>query len=250
MSVNIKALFDILKNEADIDKKLANTNATVVNETKEVFNVTENIIKNMTIEQAIKTILWQGVLNDYGMFSPKRDQPKKFYKLDYKSRGKVERIFYNETFSRGKLISVDFGTSNIGKEFSLTHTAIVITDFPGFVTVAPLTSQTDRQLENLPEAIKNVVIPVFKKDYPVLESDSYILIHQIKSVSKNRITKIIGSLAKTKIMDDIEMMLYQIQTPYIKKLNNDEITSLKNDIINLKKLLEINCIHIDNANVI
>lgn len=247
MSVNLKALFNILNNETDIDKNLASSNAIVMNKIKEVLNNTENVIKNMTVEQAIKTILWHGVLNDHGIFSPKRDQPKKFYKFDYKAKVKVERIFYHQSFGRGNLISIDFGTSNIGKEFSLTHTAIVITDYPGFLTVIPLTSQTDKQLENLPVPIKRVIIPVFKKDYPVLESDSFILTHQIKSVSKNRITKTIGSLSKTKIMDNIEEMLYAIQSPYVKKLNNDEIASLKNEIKNLKKLIEINGISIDNT---
>jgi mRNA-degrading endonuclease toxin of MazEF toxin-antitoxin module len=236
VKLDSKALFKIL-NEKDIDVNLASTNSIVLSELNKLLTLTGNNIKQMNIEQAIKTILWQGVLNEYGVFSPKKECPKKFYK---KQNGKnVEQIFYNRKYEKGALLSVDFGTSNIGREFSLTHTSVVIHDLPGFIIVIPLTSQKDKQLDNLPKEIKEIIIPVYKKDYPVLENDSFILTHQIKSVSKNRITKEIGTFSKNKVLNTIEDMIYNRFSSYIKKCNDDEINRLNNEILQLKNKVDL-----------
>lgn len=80
-------------------------------------------------------------------------------------------------------------------------------------------------------------VPVYKKDYPQFENDSYILTHQIRSVSKNRITKIIGTIAKTKLMEQIEAMLYNTQTTFIKKQNTDKAEQLYKTIGQLEQRL-------------
>jgi len=226
----MRALFEILK-EANIDTRLAKSNKVILSELAKLSKATEENIKNMTIEQSIKTILWQGILNKYGVFSPKKEELRRFVKKG------VPKIYYRQQYQKGQLLSIDYGTSNIGKEFCLTHTSIVLYDFPGFVVVIPLTSQKDKQLNNLPQEIRDVIIPIYKTDYSILENDSYILVHQIKSVSKNRITKEIGSLTKTEIMNDIENTIYNIFSSYIKKVNEEHINSLKNEIEELTNII-------------
>lgn len=226
----MRALFEILK-EANIDTRLAKSNKVILSELAKLSKATEENIKNMTIEQSIKTILWQGILNKYGVFSPKKEELRRFVKKG------VPKIYYRQQYQKGQLLSIDYGTSNIGKEFCLTHTSIVLYDFPGFVVVIPLTSQKDKQLNNLPQEIRDVIIPIYKTDYSILQNDSYILVHQIKSVSKNRITKEIGSLTKTEIMNDIENTIYNIFSSYIKKVNEEHINSLKNEIEELTNII-------------
>lgn len=226
----MRELFEILK-EANIDIRLAKSNKVILTALATLSKLTEENIKNMTIEQSIKTILWQGILNNYGVFSPKKEESRRFVKKG------VPKIYYRQRYQKGQLLSIDYGTSNIGREFSLTHTSIVLYDFPGFIVAIPLTSQKDKQLNNLPQEIKDVIIPIYKADYPILENDSYILIHQIKSVSKNRITKEIGSLAKTEILNDIENTTYNIFSSFIKKVNDESITKLKNEIEELTNKL-------------
>lgn len=116
MGINTKTLFALLK-EADSDKKAAGSNKLVIDELKNILNDTINIVKNITIEQAIKTILWQGILNEYGIYGRKTNEPRKFFKFNARIKKKEEYIFYHESFSRGTMLSVDFGTSNIGREF-------------------------------------------------------------------------------------------------------------------------------------
>jgi mRNA-degrading endonuclease toxin of MazEF toxin-antitoxin module len=251
MKLDLKSLFKILE-EKDIDSNLAYTNKVVLSELNKLLISTGNNIKQMTIEQAIKTILWQGVLNDFGIFSPQKESSRKFYK--WQNGKRIEQIYYNREYPKGSLLSIDFGTSNMGREFSLTHTSVVIDDFSGFVVVIPLTSQKDKQLDNLPQEIKDVIIPVYKKDYPILENDSYILTHQIKSVSKNRITKEIGTFAKTEILNNIENIIYNRFSSYIKKCNDDHINKLNNEVEQLKskvtlyeKIFEQSESNLDNA---
>ncbi|MBS4191204.1 type II toxin-antitoxin system PemK/MazF family toxin [Bacillus sp. FJAT-49705] len=221
MNVNIGKVLSLLKNKRILnDKALSNNDLK-----KEIANssfVTKKWYENITVEQAIKSILWQGTLKDYGTFGYKTHLIRKYNKDD------GSEFHFNQTFSRGKMLSIDFGVTNIGREFSLTHTGIVIADYTSMVVVVPLTSQNSINLDKVPTNIKKTFIPVYKKDYPQLENDSYIQVHQIKSVSKNRITRkgIIGSLANTPIMEELEMALIKSHSPYANKLLQEQIDSL------------------------
>lgn len=137
------------------------------------------------------------------------------------------------------MLSIDFGTSNIDRELALTHTGIVLADYTGMVIVVPITSQTSLDLNKLSPDIKGDIIPILKKDYPQIENDSYILMHQLRCISKNRITKtgIIGSISNTKILEEIELKFTKICAFDYFMLQRRKIEDLEEQIANLKKVL-------------
>jgi uncharacterized protein YifN (PemK superfamily) len=224
MGINSKNLFKLLQ-KPNANKLLARTEIDIITELNNVLSDTKILISSKTIEEACKYILWHGILNNFGTLGKKRDEAKKEH--------------YNEIFSRGTILSIDFGLSNIGKEFAYTHTAIVMADYTGFVIVIPLTSIKITRLEKIPQDIKDDIILVLKKDYSFLEDDSYILTHHIRSVSKNRITKVInhGTFNKQPIMEQIESILFKRTTPYLRKLNNEKIEGLQLEVAQLKQII-------------
>ena len=189
----VEHVLNILSDE-NIDKsKQAITQPLLLSEVKNVFKDTENILRNKTIEEVCKYILWHGLLNMFGIFGLHKNDIRKF-------QGKT---YFDKTFVKGDLLSVDFGTSNFGLEFSYTHTGIVIADFIGFVIIIPITSVTDGKSEKWPEEIQKLCTVIHHDDYPIIENDSYVLYHQTRSVSKNRITKYIGTIKDTDLMTSI-----------------------------------------------
>jgi len=61
---------------------------------------------------------------------------------DYSEKNKNIN-YYDDNYKHGDLISVDFGTSNLDKEFSFTHTAIVLKSYTDYIVVIPTTSCKD-----------------------------------------------------------------------------------------------------------
>lgn len=225
--INTKALLKILEGIDKNNPKPAYSNLEILNELQNILADTGQAIQRLTEEQAIKMILWQGILNQYGIYGNKKGSDRKFYKKNPLTGDTEETTYASKSFSRGKVLSIDFGTSNIDYEFSLTHTGIVIADYPNLVVVIPVTSQSDTKYDSLPEKIKEAMVPIAKSDYPLFENDSYALLHHIRSVSKNRITKIIGSISKTKLMDQLEQKLYEQHSVFIKKKNDEKIKELE-----------------------
>ncbi|EMI10877.1 uncharacterized protein YifN (PemK superfamily) [Anoxybacillus tepidamans] len=237
---DFKGLLKIIQDKTrrdEIKTSLAHTEPKINSELPKNLKDTEDLVKGLTIEQAIKFILWNGLWNQYGIFGDKREEARIFKEKD-KEGNLVEKDYYSKRYGRGKLLSIDFGVSNIGRELSYVHTGIVIDDYPSIVVVVPMTSKKDSGLNNISDEIKKCIIPVLKKDYPEIKEDSYILTHQIRAVSKNRITKIVGSIARTKLMEELEEMLFSRQTPYIKKLKNEQIEALEKRISDLEKQLQ------------
>lgn len=230
MSFNAANLLKILNDEKINKYNVAKSNKIILQELNNNLSDTYDLVEELTIEQSIKYMLWNGLLNQYGMYGQKRESPREFGKFP-------KKIYYNESYSRGKVLSIDFGTSNLGRELSLTHSGIVMADYSGIVVVIPITSQKEHGLTRLAPDIQKVTIPILHSEYPNIEEDSFILLHQIRAVSKNRITKVITSLSKTKIMQEIEEKLFETQTPYMKKIYNDEINKLKEKIKQLEKHL-------------
>ncbi|MFO1442793.1 type II toxin-antitoxin system PemK/MazF family toxin [Bacillus sp. Bva_UNVM-123] len=231
--INSIKLFELLEDINIINKQAKDIDDIAI----EIDKVTSNLnhwLKNLEAEKAIKKILWEGILKQYGTYGTKSGQVKSFKKKN-KNKEIVEFDF-NEQFSKGKLLSIDFGTSNIDRELSLTHTGIVLADYTGFVLVVPITSQSSLEFENLAPDIQKDIIPIYKMDYNQIENNSYILIHQMRVVSKNRITKkgIIGSLAGTEIMKVIEDKLIKIIAFDYYNSQQEKILSLEKEIENLK----------------
>lgn len=228
-------LIKLLNSMSDEDKnKTAKTNTIIQGELKKLYNETKALVVKQSREDAIKYALWQGLLNQYGIFGKKRNTHK--------------TALYDNTYVHGDLISIDFGTSNIGAEFSYTHTAIVLKAYTDYIVVLPTTSIKEHRLENKPEDEQNDTMVITSNDFKDIESDSYIMLYQIRSVSKNRIQKIIGNISGTDLMKQINKRLSEIYLPYIdeefKNLmtvvnERDKIIEEKDlEILNLKEKLQ------------
>lgn len=187
----------ILDSLSDEDKaKKVSSSKEIKDEIKKLCNDIKLMLYHQNREDALKYALWQGLLNQYGIFGTKRNLHRK--------------ELYTKNFNHGDLISIDFGTSNIGSEFSYTHTAIVLKSYTDFIVVIPVTSCKDGRLEHKPIDEQNDTLVLTNEDFKDLESESYIMLYQIRSVSKNRIQRIIGSISNTDLMDKIDYRLAEI----------------------------------------
>ncbi len=237
MKLNPRSVINVLKNLDETDKEnIASTNEIIVSELQNCLEDTNDLINNVGMEKAAKFILWNGILNEYGILGNKRELPRQFkHKVDDKI---CCSTYLDKHFSRGKLLSIDFGVSSIGRELSYTHTGIVLADYVGTVVVVPITSKKEYELTKLSPDIQKVVILIRHDEYNVIKEDSYVLMNQLRAVSKNRITEVIGSVAKTELMRDIEKMMIQIHSPYMNKIMNEKIDELELEVKNLKEKIK------------
>lgn len=88
---------------------------------------------------------------------------------------------------RGRIYWIDFG-KNVGSEYNDFHFAVVIYESKYTAIVVPLTSEKD-QISNWIEEEK-LIIPIGKlNDLPEKEKkNNYALIHQMRAVSKQRLS--------------------------------------------------------------
>lgn len=236
---NARKLIKILIESSPEDKKKkAYTSLEIKEEIKKICNDTKISLYHQTREDAIKYALWQGLLNQYGIFGTKRNLHK--------------NSLYDLNFKHGDLISIDFGTSNVGKEFSYTHTAIVLKSYTDFIVVIPTTSYKEGRLEHKPKDEQDDTLNLTPEYFKDLESESYIMLYQIRSVSKNRIQKKIGSIADTELMKTID---YRILKFFAEKANSDfeflkesySILEMKNKKLeNENKLMEKHIKELEN----
>ena len=228
-SFNANRIVNHLRSMKPEDKnKKAQSDNIIKEEIANVMDDTKFLLKRQPRESAIKYILWQGLLNQYGLFGTKRQ--------DKRVIGKNKSNYYDQEYNHGDLISVDFGTSNLDKEFSFTHTAIVLKAYTDFIVVIPTTSCKDGRLEHKPEDEQEDTLLLTNKDFSNLAAESYIMIYQTKSVSKNRIQGRIGTINGTLLMDKIDEKISEIfsdsfYAKYISVNNElDEITKQYNNV--------------------
>ena len=188
---------------SDDKNKKANTDNIIKTEIDNVMEDTKIALYRQGRENAIKYALWQGLLNQYGLFGSKRNEKRLF--------GRNKDInYYDAQYDHGDLISVDFGTSNIDKEFSFTHTAIVLKSYTDYIVVIPTTSCKEGRLETKPQDEQNDTLIITSDDFENIESDSYIMLYQIRSISKNRIQKKIGTINGKELLSKIDYKIAQI----------------------------------------
>ena len=219
--------------------KKAQSDAVIKEEIENVMNDTRFLLNRQPRESAIKYILWQGLLNQFGLFGTKRQTKRTF--------GKEKNIYYDQEYKHGDLISVDFGTSNLDKEFSFTHTAIVLKAYTDFIIVIPTTSRKDGRLENKPDDEQDDTLLLTKNDFDELASESYIMIYQMRSISKNRIQGRIGTINGTSLMYEIDKKISKnfSQSVYLDYLlTHDKLDEITNQYV------EIHQKYIDSQNYI
>lgn len=197
-------ILNTLNSMSDEDRnKKARSNHIIKQEIDNVMEDTKISLYNQDREHAIKYVLWQGLLNQYGLFGTRRDTKRLF--------GKNKDInYYDVNYEHGDLISVDFGTSNFDKEFSFTHTAVVLKSYTDYIVVIPTTSCKEGRLEIKPQDEQDDTLLMTSKDFKNIESDSYIMLYQIRSVSKNRIQKKIGTIKDSSLLNKIDQQIASI----------------------------------------
>lgn len=197
-------IISALNSMSDTDKsKKAQSNTVIKEEIDNVMEDTKISLYNQDREYAVKYALWQGLLNQYGLFGTRRSTKRLF--------GKNKDInYYDDNYKHGDLISIDFGTSNLDKEFSFTHTAIVLKSYTDYIVVIPTTSCKDGRLETKPQDEQDDTLIITSNDFENIESDSYIMLYQIRSVSKNRIQKKIGTINGKELLSKIDYKIAQI----------------------------------------
>lgn len=197
-------IINALNSMSDTDKsKKAQSNTIIKEEIDNVMEDTKISLYNQDREHAVKYALWQGLLNQYGLFGTRRSTKRLF--------GKNKDInYYDDNYEHGDLISIDFGTSNLDKEFSFTHTAIVLKSYTDYIVVIPTTSCKDGRLETKPQDEQDDTLIITSNDFANIESDSYIMLYQVRSVSKNRIQKKIGTIKGKELLDKIDCKVAQI----------------------------------------
>lgn len=225
------SVISMLKRFTDEEKnKKTQSCPELKNEIKNVLDDTKIILYKQSREDAIKYILWQGLLNRYGILGSNRRQHRLF--------GQDKTDYYAQEYQHGDIVSIDFGTSNIGSEFSFTHTALVLHEFTDFLIVIPITTAKDGRLENKPLDEQESTFVIHKSDFSFIEADSYVLIYQIKSISKNRITKRIGNITGSKFLCDVDSEVFNILLDPLSKKISEEITNLNIKISDYKNMIE------------
>lgn len=82
-----------------------------------------------------------------------------------------------------------------------------------YIVVLPTTSCKEGRLENRPQDERDDTMIITSTDFEDIESDSYIMLYQIRSVSKNRIQKVIGTISNTQLMKQIDDKVNAIFSP-------------------------------------
>lgn len=102
---------------------------------------------------------------------------------------KNDKIYYNKNienkyrFNRGEVYWINFG-ENIGSEFNGDHFGVVLYESYYTIIVAPLSSK--KKNEGKWKQKENLMIDIGKIPNISNNKESYVLLHQIKTVSKKR----------------------------------------------------------------
>lgn len=194
------------------------TNNGVRREVQNTLNDTLASIDAAVMMEGIEFALWNDIWNKYGYFGSKKNQ--------------VRNQDAGRTHGRGRLLSIDYGYHTIGSEMSQNHLGIVLYSFKHFVVVAPVTSDTG---QTFPESDKDAIVRIKKTDYPQFNSDSVILLQQIRSFDKNRIRSSGNTISGTTLMVEIETKLAELYSPYVSKQYKDEIRDLRDRLTQAEK---------------
>ena len=118
-----------------------------------------------------------------------------------------------EKAKRGEIFYIDFGV-NIGSEYRYHHFGIVIRVEGKLAIVVPLTSKNTSYNKNNPLVLNLGLI----NNMPI-QTDSYALINQIRSVSRARLKRIVKGSGSSKVI-------------YRPKLNNSQLDMIDECIKN------------------
>lgn len=224
MRLKVHELIKMKQNEEKMDKKETSAFPEVINQLRNTLKDTELTIIQQKLDEGLEYTLWNGFTNEFGLYGPKKNT--------HKSRSA------SIAQSRGRVFNVDYGQHSIGREQAFLRPSVIIADYSDISIVIPATSETETKFDNLAPDIQKAVIKVDSSIYTAFSVDSYLLLHQMRAVSKNRLRKNCGSIAKTELMKTIEEKLYKFHSPYIKKTESEKIKILEQNLELQTKQLE------------
>ncbi|GGG16575.1 type II toxin-antitoxin system PemK/MazF family toxin [Paenibacillus aceti] len=221
----------------------------------ETLQETEMLVKTFRLGESISFLLWNDLLNKHTLNGDDYDT----YHLK-NSHGKPIR------YARGRKVMINFGYG-IDRELFQPHPAIVLKDFQELIVVVPTTSDDGSEFN---DEVKKAIIQVpsdrgwFPSRPPIFPRDTIINLHQVRVVSKNRVTsdlrcsvrdyvvppQVIDKLNKyfpypvlkhsDHLLRTIEMKLAHLHSPdslYEIKRLQDEISRLNSQIADLNEEL-------------
>ncbi|WP_400162397.1 type II toxin-antitoxin system PemK/MazF family toxin [Brevibacillus sp. TJ4] len=217
MSINTGLLRVIYnsKTSAERESIIANKVPEVEVALSHTLQDTQALLRSREIGNVIEFVLSNDRWNDYGVYGPKQEENR--------------TTLRGRKINRGRLVFIDFG-HNIGKELSLPHLGIVVGNFPKTVVVVPVRSDRGQAIEG---DFVDAVIKVKKVDYPQFAHDSELMIHQIRTVDKNRILRDTGkSVSGTVLMKKIEEAIYKSFAKFLYSQN--EAVKQEMDVLKLR----------------
>lgn len=183
---------------------------------------TKEIMLGEEIINSIDFIIGNELWNQYGVYGNDKESDR--------------NEFSSKTYSRWRMLNINYGHYKIGAEFAYDHIGIVLKDYGKVIKVLPVT--TDRG-KTFSKDIEEAIVRVKSSDYPQFKNDSILLVHQITTVSKNRIkSDLFNSISKSTLAQQVEANLYKLYSPYLKRLNDDEVVRLNREIDEKNKEIE------------
>lgn len=219
--VDINSIKNILK-DSKLRQCKCNTNSKVLNELNLIISELDSHMKSCNIEKTSNWIIYHNTwLNNEN------------HKLNHK--------FYN--YSRGDIIlSIDFGTVNIGTEIRYPHPCVVLFDNDeDWVIVAPITAaqldENNNPIIHKPFEIlinKSKSKPLDPKEFYFVK-DSVIQVDQIQRISKFRAVNKTSLKIRTDLLNQIDNVILENYTPLKYKL----LEKLKNVNSELSNIIKI-----------
>ncbi|MGG1519574.1 type II toxin-antitoxin system PemK/MazF family toxin [Paenibacillus oryzisoli] len=182
-----------LLNEPNVKTALANTNRNVETELLHLFQNNYKMMSNQTMHKSLEFILDLNSWQEYGIHGSKRTEKKTHAAtLSYK---------------KGDVVFVKLGTLNIGDELSYDHMGVVIGEFEKFIVMVPIT--TNRGQNYYGEMGKSVIHVDKGGTLDVgFQNNSTLVVHQIRSVHKNRIIRDLNfSIKGTPLWKELEQKI-------------------------------------------
>lgn len=233
-----RALLDRLRKERDIKRKTTSENADVSGEVTKIVPIIETHVKDSNVEKTSNWMLFKDLW------------------LQNESGSLKKNISYRN-YTRGSIVmSIDWGTSNIGTEIRYPHPGVVLYDQgEDWVIVAPITAarinpQTKTPIVHQPFevlAAKQNVKPTDENEY-WFRKDSVIQVDQVQRLSKYRIINKNSYKIRTNLSNEIDNIILEYYIPHkhafvnnLKALlleKNEELSKAQVEIERLKSELK------------
>lgn len=198
-----RALLDKLRKDKRIKKTITSKNVDVAGEITKIVPIVENHVKGSNVEKASNWMLFKDLWlqNESGLLKT--------------------NITYRN-YTRGSIVmSIDWGTSNVGTEIRYPHPGVVLYDQgEDWVIVAPVTAARVNQETKTPiihkpfEVLgsKQNVKPADENEY-WFRKDSVIQVDQIQRLSKYRIINKNSYKIRTNLLNEIDNIILEHYIP-------------------------------------